>query len=103
KHGEAQLFLARQGGRVVGRISAQIDSAFNAFHDNAGGMFVFLELEDDPKVATALLDAAGRWLRERGRDRMVGPMDFTMNDESGVLVEGFEREPMVRQAWRPPD
>ena len=50
----------------------------------------------------ALLDAAAGWLRERGRDRMVGPMDFTMNDESGVLIEGFEREPMVRQPWQPP-
>ena len=65
-------------------------------------MFGFLELEDDAEVAAALLDAAEGWLRERGRDRMVGPMDFTMNDESGVLIEGFEREPMIRQAWHPP-
>ena len=65
-------------------------------------MFGFLELEDDQEVADALLDAAEAWLRERGRDRMVGPMDFTMNDESGVLIEGFEREPMIRQPWHPP-
>ena len=102
KHGEAQLFLARRDGRVVGRISAQIDTAFNDFHGNAWGMFGFLELEDDPEAARALLDAAAAWLRERGRDRMVGPMDFTMNDESGVLIEGFEREPMIRQSWHPP-
>jgi hypothetical protein len=102
KHGEAELFLARRDGRVAGRISAQIDTAFNDFHENAWGMFGFLELEDDPEVARALLDAAAGWLRERGRDRMVGPMDFTMNDESGVLIEGFDREPMVRQAWQPP-
>ena len=50
KHGEAGLFLARRDGRVVGRISAQIDTAFNDFHDNAWGMFGFLELEDDPEV-----------------------------------------------------
>jgi GNAT superfamily N-acetyltransferase len=102
KHGEAQLFLARRQGRVVGRISAQIDAAFNEFHDNAWGMFGFLELEDDVDVMRALLGAAEGWLRERGRDRMVGPMDFTMNDESGVLIEGFELEPMIRQAWHPP-
>jgi GNAT superfamily N-acetyltransferase len=102
KHGEAELFLARRHGRVVGRISAQIDLAFNAYHGNAWGMFGFLELEEDLAVLTALLDAAEKWLRERGRDRMVGPMDFTMNDESGVLIEGFEREPMVRQPWQPP-
>ena len=102
KHGEAELFLARRDGRVVGRISAQIDRAFNEYQGNAWGMFGFLELEDDLEVMRALLDAAAAWLRERGRDRMVGPMDFTMNDESGVLIEGFEREPMIRQAWHPP-
>jgi GNAT superfamily N-acetyltransferase len=102
KHGEAQLFLARREGRVVGRISAQIDTAFNDFHGNAWGMFGFLELEDDIDAMRALLGAAEGWLRERGRDRMVGPMDFTMNDESGVLIDGFEREPLIRQAWQPP-
>ncbi|HYN91267.1 MAG TPA: hypothetical protein VER75_05035 [Thermoleophilaceae bacterium] len=102
KRGEAQLFLARRDGRVVGRVSAQIDTAFNDFQENAWGMFGFLELEDDVVAMRALLDAAAGWLRERGRDRMVGPMDFTMNDESGVLIDGFEREPMIRQAWHPP-
>ena len=102
KHGEAELFLARRDGRVVGRISAQVDRHFNAYHDNAWGMFGFLEAEEDLEALNALLDAAAAWLRERGRDRMVGPMDFTMNDESGVLIEGFEIEPLVRQAWHPP-
>ena len=102
KRGEAELFLARRDGRVVGRISAQVDSAYNEFHGDATGMFGFLELEDDVEALRALLDAAAGWLRERGRDRMLGPMDFTMNDESGVLIEGFELEPMVRQAWHPP-
>ena len=102
KHGDAQLFLARRKGRVVGRISAQVDRHFNAFHDNAWGMFGFLELEDDVEVLRPLLDAAAAWLRLRGRDRMVGPMDFTMNDECGVLIDGFEREPMIRQSWQPP-
>jgi GNAT superfamily N-acetyltransferase len=102
RHGEARLFLARSDGRTVGRVSAQIDTAFNEFHDNAWGMFGFLELEDDAEATTALLDAAAGWLGERGRDRMVGPMDFTMNDESGVLIEGYERQAMVRQPWHPP-
>lgn len=102
KHGEAGLFLAERDGRVVGRISAQIDHNYNAFHDNAWGMFGFLEFEEDPQALRALLDAASGWLGERGRDRMIGPMDFTMNDESGVLIEGFERTPMIRQPWQPP-
>ncbi|MGI8659642.1 MAG: hypothetical protein ACR2LH_01160 [Thermoleophilaceae bacterium] len=102
KHATAQLFVARRGTRVVGRISAQIDRAFNEHQDNAWGMFGFLELEDDHEVMRALLEAAAGWLRARGRDRMVGPMDFTMNDECGVLIEGFDREPMIKQPWQPP-
>ena len=102
RHGEWQLFLARRGEEVVGRISAQVDHAFNAFHGNHWGMFGFLELEDDPEVMEELLTAAGVWLRARGRDSMVGPMDFSMNDESGVVIEGHELEPMIRQPWHPP-
>jgi GNAT superfamily N-acetyltransferase len=101
-HAEAELFLARRDGRVVGRISAQIDRNFNAYQGNDWGMFGFLELEEDREVLQALLDAAAAWLRDRGRDRMVGPMDFTMNDEAGVLIEGFDREPFVKQPWHPP-
>jgi hypothetical protein len=101
-HGDAQLFLARRDGRVVGRISAQYDDNFNAHHGNRWGMFGFLELEHDPEILPALLEAAATWLRAHDRDRMVGPMDFTMNDESGVMVEGFERRPFVKQPWHPP-
>jgi hypothetical protein len=102
KHADAELFLARGDDRVVGRISAQIDHAFNDYHENDWGMFGFLELEEDGEVMGALLGAAAGWLRERGCQRMVGPMDFAMNDEAGVLYEGFEREPMVKQPWHPP-
>jgi hypothetical protein len=102
KHGDAQLFLAERDGVVVGRISAQYDDAFNEYHGNRWGMFGFLELADDPEVVPALLGAAEGWLRSRGRDHLIGPMDFTINDESGVLIEGFEREPMVKQSWHPP-
>jgi GNAT superfamily N-acetyltransferase len=102
RHADAELFLARRDGRVVGRVSAQIDRNFNAYQGNDWGMFGFLELEEDAEVMGALLDAAAGWLRARGRDRMVGPMDFTMNDEAGVLIDGFDREPFVKQPWHPP-
>jgi GNAT superfamily N-acetyltransferase len=101
-HGEAEYFLAHRGGQVVGRVSAQINHAFNDYQKKRWGWFGFLELEHDPEVARALLDAAETWLRERGSERMVGPADFSMNDESGVLIEGFDLRPMIRQPWHPP-
>jgi hypothetical protein len=101
-HGDAQLFLAWRDGRVVGRISAQYDDNFNAFHDNRWGMFGFLEFEDAPDILPPLLEAASMWLRAHGRDHMIGPMDFGMNDESGVQIEGFERMPFIKQPWHPP-
>jgi hypothetical protein len=101
-HGRAQYLLARRGGRIVGRMSVQVDHAFNAFHDARWGMFGFLELEDDPEILPALLEGATAWARRRGCDRLVGPMDFSMNDESGVLVEGHGLRPLIKQPWQPP-
>jgi GNAT superfamily N-acetyltransferase len=101
-HGEAEYFLAHRGGRVVGRVTAQVDRNFNEFHSSRWGMFGFLEFEDDQEILDALLATAEEWLRERGCERMVGPMDFQLNDESGVLVEGFELDPVIRQPWHPP-
>jgi GNAT superfamily N-acetyltransferase len=101
-HGEAEYFLALRDGRVVGRASAQVNHAFNDYQHKRWGWFGFFESEDDQEVAGALLDAAAAWLAERGMERMVGPADFSMNDESGILIEGFDLRPMVRQPWHPP-
>jgi hypothetical protein len=102
KHGEAQLWLARKDGRVVGRITAQIDHAYNEYHQTKWGLFGFLEFEDDPEVVDALLAVVKPWLLERGCDRIVGPMDFVINEECGVLFDGFELEPTIRNPWHPP-
>ncbi|GAC1323756.1 MAG: hypothetical protein NVSMB25_20470 [Thermoleophilaceae bacterium] len=102
EHGEAEFFIAWRGGEPVGRISAQIDRDFNEFHGNTWGMFGFFECDDDPEAAAALLSAAEQWLTSRGRDRMIGPMDLTMNDEAGLLIEGYELKPMVKQPWQHP-
>jgi GNAT superfamily N-acetyltransferase len=102
KHAEAQYFLAYRGGQAVGRISAHIDRNFNEFQSNEWGLFGWFECEDDPETARALLDAAETWLRERGRDRMVGPMDFTTNDECGLLIEGYEHPPIILCPWHHP-
>jgi GNAT superfamily N-acetyltransferase len=64
-------------------------------------MFGFFETVDDPAVAAALLDAATEWARERGRTRILGPMDFTTNDEVGILIEGFDLRPYLLENWHP--
>lgn len=101
-HGEAEYLLARREGRVVGRACAHVDFAFNQYHGSRWGTFGFLELEEDPEILPALLSVVEVWLRAHGCDRMVGPMDFQLNDEAGILIEGFEREPLIRQPWHPP-
>ncbi len=101
-HGEAEYFLARKNGRVVGRITAQINTAFNEQQKKNWGWFGFIEFEEDIEVLTALLDAAAAWLRAKGCERMVGPADFAMNNESGILIEGFDIRPMIVQPWHPP-
>ena len=97
-----ELFLARRDGRVVGRVSAHVDHAYNRHHGERRGWFGFFECEDDPEAARALLEAADAWLRARGQTEMVGPADFTVNDESGIVVEGHDLHPMIRQPWHPP-
>lgn len=101
-HGEAEYFLAWRQGRVVGRISAQINRAYNDVHETRWGWFGFIEFEEDPAALAALLRAAESWLAERGCEKMVGPADFTMNEESGILIEGFDLRPMIKQPWHPP-
>src|SRR5215208_5024432 len=58
QHADAEYFLARRGGRVVGRISAHVDQLFNEEQENEWGQFGFFECEDDPEVAAALVDSA---------------------------------------------
>ncbi len=99
EHAEAEYFLAWRDGEPIGRITAHIDHRFNEFQSNRWGLFGFFECERDPAVAGALLDTAESWLRERDRDRMVGPLDFSTNHECGVLVEGHEFMPQILENW----
>ncbi|MBJ7348411.1 MAG: hypothetical protein JHC87_07555 [Thermoleophilaceae bacterium] len=102
QHARAEYFLAWRGDRAVGRISAQVDDTFNEFQGNRWGLFGFFECEDDREAAEALFDAAGAWLKEQGRDRMVGPMSFTTNDECGLLIEGHDMQPSILEPWTHP-
>jgi hypothetical protein len=102
EHAEAEYFVAERDGEPVGRISAQIDHRWDAYQGGSDAMFGFFETANDPEVAAALLDAASGWARGKGRSRILGPMDFTTNDEIGILIEGYELRPMILEPWHPP-
>jgi GNAT superfamily N-acetyltransferase len=101
EHAEAEYFLCERDGDLVGRITAHADERWTQFQGGNDGMFGFFEAENDPDVARALVEAAADWARARGRDRILGPMDFTTNDECGLLIEGHDLAPLILEPWHP--
>ncbi len=102
KHGEAMLFVAERDGQGVGRISAQIDHSHLKLYNDSTGFFGFFESIDDQAVAEALFNAAAAWLREKGMTRCVGPFSFNVNDESGLLIDGFNCPPRMMMGHAQP-
>jgi GNAT superfamily N-acetyltransferase len=101
RHGAASQFLARSNGKVVGRISASDDPNYNVEHETNVGCFGMYETVDDPQVSGALLNAAASWLRARGRTSMIGPIDYSTNYPSGLLVEGFDTPQRIMMNHNP--
>ncbi|WP_345402427.1 hypothetical protein [Nonomuraea salmonea] len=101
-YGDAELFTVTAGGRVAGRVAAVHNPRHNAAHGGRDGFFGQFACADDPAVAAALLGAAARWARERGLTSLAGPVNFTMNDECGLLVDGFGERPAVMMPYNPP-
>ena len=101
-HAEMQCFLARQGGRTLGRIAAILDRNFNEFQNTQAGFWGFFETVNDPRVAGALLGAAREWLLGRGARLILGPMNPSTNYECGLLVDGFDSSPYVMMTYNPP-
>ncbi len=95
ERGELALFTAWKDGRLVGRISAQLDHEHLRRYQDKTGFFGFFDTLDDREVGRALTDAAAKWLARRGMTKMRGPLSFTINQEVGVLVEGHEHPPAL--------
>jgi hypothetical protein len=100
--GEARYFLAFRNGRAIGRLSAHVNRLHDTYHGPETGFFGFFESIPDQDVATALFEAAAGWLQERGKTRLVGPLNFCVYDEMGLLVEGFDSMPAMFQTHNPP-
>lgn len=93
KNAAHRLFLARKDGAVVGRVSAIVNPLHLEKYDDATGHFGFLDAIDDASVFAALLGAAEDWLRGQGMKRAAGPFSFSVNEECGLLVDGFDDPP----------
>jgi hypothetical protein len=100
-HSEMILFLARKGEKIVGRIAGIIDRHYIEYHQEKTGFFGFYESLDDLGVAEALLSKVRGWLRERGMEKIAGPMNPSTNDECGFLIDGFDASPCLMMPYTP--
>jgi len=101
QHADVQFWLARKDGRDVGRISAQIDHLARTDPEAPAGFFGMIAAEDDPDIFSALFETAESWLRARGRKQVLGPFNLSINEEIGLLVEGFDTPPMLMMPHDP--
>jgi hypothetical protein len=101
QHADWQAFVAYRDGRPIARISAQVDRLHQERYHDRTGFFGFLEAPDDPAVFKALFATAEAWLRERGMTRVRGPFSLNVNQETGLLVEGFETPPYLMMGHAP--
>jgi GNAT superfamily N-acetyltransferase len=95
QHAEWQGWIAWRDGKAVGRISAQVDKLHLQHNDASTGFFGLIEAPDDDAVFQALFEAAESWLKDRGMKQALGPFNLSINQDLGVLVEGFETPPYI--------
>jgi len=98
-----QFFLAYKDGQPVGRIAAFINAAHDAHYKDNAGFFGYLDSARDPKVIPALLKAAEDWVAAKGRDKIFGPAMWSVNEECGLLIDGFDTPPSVLMPYGRPD
>jgi hypothetical protein len=100
--GEVQLFLAKDGDRTVGRISAHLNFAYEKYHDTNTGFFGFFECFDDQETAHALFQAAADWVKAKGKTKLHGPLSFGIYDEVGLLIDGYYQRPVMFHSYNYP-
>jgi hypothetical protein len=102
EHSEAQFYLAEKNGKISGRISAHTNNQHNQFHNDKIGFFGFFECIEDQAVADALIETAQNWNQQKGKNVLRGPMNFSTNDECGLLIDGFESSPFIMMTHNKP-
>jgi GNAT superfamily N-acetyltransferase len=102
QHAEAEFYIAERNGEMVGRIGAIVNHNHNKEHNERVGFFGFFESINDQEVANALFDTATSFAREHGATVLRGPANPSVNDEYGLLVDGFQHSPTVLMPYNPP-
>jgi hypothetical protein len=102
EHARAQLWLAERGGKVVGRISAQVDDLVQQHMGPGTGQWGMFEVLDGD-AAAALIGTAEDWLREHGMKRALGPVSLSIWDEPGLEIEGFQEPPTAMMGHHRPE
>ncbi len=102
RHAEAAYFIAHRSGEPCGVIGAAIDRNYIEFQKEQAGLFGFFEVLRDYDAAARLLDAARDWVRQRGMRVLRGPFSFSTNQEVGLLIDGFDHDPVVLTTYNPP-
>ncbi|MBL1410566.1 hypothetical protein [Sphingobacterium faecale] len=102
KHSSAQLFLAYREHKVVGRIAAIWNTNHNTFNKVSEGQFGYFDCINDQEVASALFNAALSWVKAKGGNNIVGPINLSTNETCGLLVEGFDTPPMAMMPYNSP-
>jgi GNAT superfamily N-acetyltransferase len=101
-HAEVKYFVAEKNGRFLGRIASVFNRRHLEIHQDGAGFFGFFESVDDPAVSGKLLDAVSDDLKSKGLKTIRGPMNFSTNEECGLLIEGFDSAPMLMTPYNPP-
>jgi Acetyltransferase (GNAT) family len=101
RHAQMALWVATRAGRDVGSVAGIVDEHHNARHRETTAFFGFFESVDDIAVSQLLLDAVRGWARRLGMTRLLGPMNPSINEECGLLVEGFDAPPVVMMTYNP--
>jgi GNAT superfamily N-acetyltransferase len=102
KDADAEYFIAERNGKMAGRIAAVINHSWIQHNKQQTGFFGFFECDDNPEIAKLLLDVASEWLKSRGMEKVIGPVNPGMMYEIGALVEGHDKPNVIMMPWTKP-
>ncbi len=102
QHADSQLFIAENNGSIVGRIAAHVNHTHNEYWNDRVGFFGFFESIQDQSVADTLLEAAREFLRRHNCSHIRGPLNWSTNEDCGLLIDAFDKSPVIMMPYNPP-